>query len=108
MINPLLILLYLSNLPNSFVKQFIYVVRWIFISTMVEWIFYKEGKIFFYRGWTIGWSMLIYIKMYLFCLLLNKKPILTLFLSIIDTIFLLLKFKIPVRKNLRKQFRNWI
>ena len=107
-INPLLILLYLSNLPNTFVKQFIYVVRWIFISTMVEWIFYKEGKIFFYRGWTIGWSMLIYIKMYLFCLLLNKKPILTLFLSIIDTIFLLLKFKIPVRKNLRKQFRNWI
>ena len=36
-INPLLILLYLSNLPNTFVKQFIYVVRWIIISTLVEW-----------------------------------------------------------------------
>ena len=44
-INPLLILLYLSNLPNTFVKQFIYVVRWIIISTMVEWLFYKERKI---------------------------------------------------------------
>ena len=107
-INPLLILLYLSNLPNTFVKQFIYVIRWFTISTLVEGLFYKEGKISFYRGWNIGWSMVIYIKMYLFCLLFNKKPILTLILSIIDTIFLLLKFKIPVRKNLRKQFRNWI
>ena len=107
-INPLLILFYLSNLPNTFVKQFIYVVRWITISTMVEGLFYKEGKIAFYRGWNIGWSMVIYIKMYIFCLLFNKKPILTLILSIIDTICFLLKFKIPVRKNMRKQFRKWI
>ena len=108
MINPLLILLYLSNLPNTFVKQFIYVVRWITISTMVEWLFYKERKILFHRGWTIGWSMLVYIKMYIFCLLLNKKPFLTLILSIIDTICFLIKFKIPVRKNMRKQIRKWI
>ena len=107
-INPLLILFYLSNLPDTFVKQFIYVVRWIIISTMVERLFYKEGKIAFYRGWNIGWSMVIYIKMYIFCLLFNKKPILTLILSIIDTICFLLKFKIPVRKNLRKQFRKWV
>ena len=106
-INPLLILFYLSNLPNTFVKQFIYVVRWIIISTLVEGLFYKEGKIAFYRGWNIGWSMVIYIKMYIFCLLFNKRPILTLILSIIETICFLLKFKIPVRKNLRKQFRKW-
>ena len=53
-INPLLILLYLSNLPNTLVKQFIYVVRWITISTIVEGLFYKKGKIAFYRGWNIG------------------------------------------------------
>src|SRR4051812_34920162 len=107
-INPLLILLYLSNLPNTLVKQFIYVVRWIIISTMVEWLFYKKGKIVFYHGWNIGWSIVIYIKMYLFCLLLNKKPILIMNLSIIDTICFLLKFNIPVRKNMIKQVRKWM
>ena len=107
-INPLLILLYLSNLPNTFVKQFIYVIRWITISTLVEWIFYQRGKSFFYRGWNIGWSIVIYIKMYLFCLLFNKKPILIMNLSIIDTICFLLKFNIPVRKNMIKQVRKWV
>jgi hypothetical protein len=107
-INPLLILLYLSNLPNTFIKQFFYVVRWIITSTMVEVLFKNKKKIAFYRGWNLGWSMAIYIKMYIFCLLLNKKPILTLILSIIDTICFLLKFKIPVRKNMKKQIRNWI
>ena len=84
MINPLLILLYLANLPNTLVKQFIYVVRWITISTMVEWLFYKKGKISFYHGWNLGWSMVIYIKMYIFCLFFKKKPFLTLILSIIE------------------------
>ena len=79
---------------------------WLGGSPFPRWsngLFYKKGKIAFYRGWNIGWSMVIYIKMYIFCLLFNKKPILTLILSIIDTICFLLKFKIPVRKNLRKQ-----
>ena len=43
-INPLLILFYLSNLPNTLVKQFIYVIRWFTISTLVEWTILSRGE----------------------------------------------------------------
>ena len=86
-INPLLILFYLSNLPNTFVKQFIYVVRWIIISTMVEWTILSRGENCL-LSW-LDYRMVnghLYKNVHYFVYCLNKKPILTLFLSIIDTI----------------------
>lgn len=105
-INPLFLLLFLSKFPNSLLKQIIYINKWVAISIIIEWLFLKNKAVVFYRGWNLGWSLGIYIKMYLFSLLLKKKPCLTILLSIGCTVCFLIKFKTPVRKNMRKQFKG--
>lgn len=98
--NPLLILLFLSNFPNNLSKQFFHVAKWVIISTIIELIGLKTGWIAFKRGWSIGWSALLYIKMYSYSFLFQKHKISVLLFSIMTTITAMLVFKVPLRKQL--------
>ncbi|NIK11724.1 hypothetical protein FHR85_001107 [Alkalibacillus almallahensis] len=100
---PLLILLYLSNVPKSLSKQIVYICKWIIVSMFVEFIGQKLKLISFYNGWNLYWSILIYTKMYIYSMLMVKKPLLTWMISIVSTIFFLLMFKVPVKNNLKMQ-----
>ena len=93
-INPLLILLYLSNVPKPFLKKVIYISKWVLIST-------------FDHGWHLGWSMCIYIKLYIFSLLMIKRPLLTWTFSIISTVYFLYIFKVPLKKNMKEYLKEW-
>ena len=107
-ISPLLILLYLSNIPKTFPKKVNYISKWVVISTFIEWIGKKKFKmLFFDNGWHIGWSMLIYIKMYILSLLMIKRPLLTWIISIISTVHFLYIFKVPLKKNIKEYLKEW-
>ena len=107
-INPLLMLLYLSNVPKSFLKKVIYISKWVLISTCIEWIGKKKFKmLFFDHGWHLGWSMCIYIKLYIFSLLMIKRPLLTWIFSIISTVYFLYIFKVPLKKNMKEYLKEW-
>jgi len=95
LIMPLLILLFLSNRPRSLPQKISYVLKWTIGSSVVELIGHKLHAISFYHGWRIGWSTLLYLKMYTFCELILVKPWLTMVLSIGSTIFFLQKFNVP-------------
>jgi len=107
-ISPLLILSYLSTIPDSIGKKFLYTGKWIASSTLVEWMGQRIFKvIFFDNGWHLGWSMLVYVKMYFLSYLMTKKPLLTWILSFLSTIFFLIRFKVPVIHNLKDYQKEW-
>ena len=107
-IDPLLILLYLSDIPKPFLERVIYISKWVVISTFIEWIGKKKFKmLFFDNGWHIGWSMWIYIKMYICSLLMIKRPLLTWIISIISTVHFLYIFKVPLKKNIKDYLKEW-
>ncbi|MET3683230.1 hypothetical protein ABID56_001321 [Alkalibacillus flavidus] len=104
---PLLILLYLSNLPVSLSKQIVYINKWIIISIFVEFIGQKLKMISFHNGWNLYWSILIYIKMYTYSILMINRPLLTWVISTASTISFLIMFKVPVKHNVQTQLKEW-
>lgn len=104
LINPLLILLFLSSFPKSLLKQIIYILKWLSITSSVEWFALKKYKaIFFQHGWNMWWSALVYLKMFVFSYLLTKKPVLTVGLSTFSILFFLIVFKIPLRNEILRK-----
>ncbi|TWI59902.1 CBO0543 family protein [Halalkalibacter nanhaiisediminis] len=100
-IMPLLILVFLSNMPQSLFKKAFHLMKWIFISLTFEFVGLKKAHaISFYHGWNLKWSSIIYVLMYTFSYLVTRMPIFTSVLSLGFIVFLLITFKIPIRKEL--------
>ncbi len=105
--DPLIMLLFLAKFPKRLYKQILYFTKWVIMSTLVEWVAHKKLQVLYFdHGWNIGWSLLIYVKMYLYSLLLKKNAILTMILSIFSTLFFLIKFKVPVKRNIVLQLEK--
>lgn len=102
-INPLLILYYLSHFPKRIFSKISYVMNWVTISMIVERIGKQLNKIYFANGWNMQWSFFIYVCMFTFSRLILKRPFLTWVLSAIVTISLIKKFKVPVNHHI-----NWM
>ena len=102
-IMPLIVLLYLEHIPSKKGDQFIYIVKWVTSSAVIEYIGQKVFKmIYFDNGWHMGWSICIYAKMYLFSILFKKYPLSILTTSFGFTAYLLYKFKVPLLSNLKE------
>ncbi|RXI98688.1 hypothetical protein DS745_20465 [Anaerobacillus alkaliphilus] len=96
---PLLVLLYLTKFPSTSRQQIQYVINWVIASMFFEVVANKTGTLYFNRGWNFGWSLLLYIKMYLYSYFFRRYPVLVLLMSIVTTISALAIFKVPIRKG---------
>ncbi|WP_066392292.1 CBO0543 family protein [Neobacillus mesonae] len=96
-VTPLIVLVFLSKMPNTLFKQFIYFVRWFTISSAVEYFIHKKHLILYAHGWNVFWSGILYVKMFLYSHLFTKRPILSLFLSLCSTVYFIFKFKVPLK-----------
>lgn len=96
-VTPLLVLVFLSKMPSTIFKKIIHVIRWITISSAVEYFIHKKHLILYAHGWNIFWSGVLYLKMFMYSYLFTKRPILALFLSLYSTIFFIFKFHVPLR-----------
>jgi hypothetical protein len=106
-VNPLMLLLFLTKLPNKISRKMVYISKWITVSLLLEWIGQKKFKmIYFDHGWNIIWSLCIYLKMFILSILVLKKPVFTWAVSFVATVFLLLRFKVPVRKTMQKYMKD--
>lgn len=101
-VTPLLILLYLSKLPNTLSKQIVYIINWVIGSFIVEYGLHNLKMIRFKYGWNVFWSGLLYFKMYLYSHIFTKNPITASVLSLLSIIFLIVKFRVPLTKRLLK------
>jgi hypothetical protein len=96
-VTPILILMFLSKMPSELIKQLEYILKWITISTVVEYFAQKRKLILYAHGWNIFWSSLLYFMMYTYSYLYSRRPSLTLVLSMCSTVFYVIKFKVPLR-----------
>lgn len=99
-VTPSMVLLALSKLPNNLYRKVFHLVFAIGASTMMDYLLVKIRMLKLKRGWSMRWSGLFYIKMYLYNYLLQKRPIHVLFLSVISTLFFVIKFNVPMTKRL--------
>lgn len=95
-IMPLLLSLFLAKSPQSLCRKITYALKWTVGSTLIETTGHKLSAIFFYHGWKIRWSALLYIKMYMFSQLILVKPKLIMILSLLSTVFYVKKFNVPI------------
>ncbi|QFT89658.1 hypothetical protein FIU87_13435 [Bacillus sp. THAF10] len=91
-INTLISFVFLSNYPNPFKKQITYIVKWILIFTLFEWIGVRLGTITHHNGWHMGWSILFNCVMFPMIRIHFVKPLLALILSVFCTLFYLFIF----------------
>lgn len=98
-VTPLLVLVFLSNMPNTLFRQFIHFIHWVTISSAVEYLIHKKHLILYAHSWNVFWSGVLYFKMFLYSHLFTKRPILTLFLSLCSTVYFIFKFNVPLKMN---------
>lgn len=103
-ITPLFILLFLSKMPNE--NQIQYIFQWATGSIILEWIALKQNMITYRYGWTLSWTWLLYMKMYLYSYFYSKKPFLVHIMTIISTMFFGAVFKISFVLKIQSAFKK--
>jgi hypothetical protein len=73
---PLTALIFLSNYPVRFIKQPLYIGKYILIYLGVELILYKMGMMEYDFGWNIWWSLAWNCVMFPILIIHYKKPLL--------------------------------
>jgi hypothetical protein len=96
-VTPLLVLTFLSGMPNSSWNQFKHYLKWVVIATCIEYLVHKKNLILYAHGWNVFWSSILYIKMFLYSHLFTKRPITTLILSFFSTVFFVHKLNVPLK-----------
>jgi hypothetical protein len=89
---PLSVFLYLSTYPTPVKKQVIHILKWVFIYIFVEWIAWKCGRISYYHGWNIWWSLFFDVIMFGMIRLHFVHYLWAIPLSIVFTFFFLIVF----------------
>ncbi|MGM0904701.1 MAG: CBO0543 family protein [Bacillota bacterium] len=98
-VTPFLTLIFLSNLPKEVCNQFFYLIRWVLIASLVEYLAHKKKLILYAHGWNVFWSSILYLMMFICSYLFTKYPINTLVLSLYSTLFYVYKFQVPLRRK---------
>ncbi|NSL53258.1 CBO0543 family protein [Calidifontibacillus erzurumensis] len=93
-IYPMSIFLYLSNYPDdNYFKQAIYIIKWILIFFVIEWLMVKYfSMISHHNGWSLGWSLFFDVVMFVVVRIHYKNPKVALALSVFWAFFYLFVF----------------
>ncbi|WP_420489698.1 CBO0543 family protein [Neobacillus vireti] len=85
---PCSILLYLSNMPQTKTKKLLHIILWIVIYSCLELLWHHFGLVSYNRGWNFWWSLGFDCVMFPLLLLHNKRPYVTLIISLAFVLFL--------------------
>lgn len=95
---PCIIIIFLSNYPKGIKRQIMYMLLFEISLSLIECITYINKGIFYYNGWSLMWSVFLYIGMFPLFRLHYKHPLLgwmVLFVLISGGLFY---FNIPLSK----------
>ncbi|MDF2986492.1 MAG: hypothetical protein K0R50_2002 [Eubacterium sp.] len=89
---PLTAMMFLSNYPDSLGKQVFHILKYIFVYSLIEYIYYLYGMIFYQFGWNFWWSVGWNFMMFSIWSLHYKKPIKAYIISLIIFTFIIILF----------------
>ncbi|CAH1213176.1 hypothetical protein PAECIP111891_03924 [Paenibacillus allorhizoplanae] len=94
---PLSVLLFLSRYPTTTkLKQLMYLLKWVFIYSVVELALQISGRISYGHGWTFWHSVMFDVMMFPMLRLHHTKPLRAYLLSLIIIVVLMWYFKVPL------------
>jgi len=93
---PSTIILFLTYYPKLIKKQMAYILLWVFIYSLVEYISSVLDGFSYSNGWTLGWSILFNCIMFPLLYLHYKKPLWVWPISMALALLVLYIFKIPL------------
>lgn len=95
---PAIAFIFLSHFPEEQGRKkiFLFYVKWIVCSVLIESVYVYFDKITFHNGYAFWMEPFFYTLMYTFIRLHYKHPILTYFLSVIVVLSLIWIFEVPV------------
>ena len=97
---PFAIMLFLSNYPaKSLLKQFGFILLFIGIYSIHEWIALRAGIFDHDNGWNLWWSLLINALAFPFLRLHQLKPVLAIFVFLLCTVGFSVLFDIDILKH---------
>ncbi|WP_205600775.1 CBO0543 family protein [Gracilibacillus sp. YIM 98692] len=96
---PATVLIYLGKFPKKHFNSFIWVIFWVTIYSVIEYINVQYlDLVSHHNGWSMGWSILFNSIMFPMLRLHYKKPIIALLTSIPIILFFVLYFSVPIGK----------
>lgn len=91
-INPLITLLYLSKALSTLPGKLYHTVKWVVLLIIGEWVAFQFGAIIYANGWSLAWSLLFVVVMFLMLWLHHNKTLWALLLSMPCILFYLFVF----------------
>ncbi|WP_281278148.1 CBO0543 family protein [Peribacillus cavernae] len=91
-VNPLVVLTFLSNYPSILKKKITYFLKWTLTFLLIEWGGHQLGMLSYHNGWHFGWSSLFVIIMFPMIRLHHINKLRALILSVIFAVFYLVIF----------------
>lgn len=96
---PSLNLLYLSFFPTETKKKWIYLLKWVVVSLLFEWLLVRFVEFGYNEKYHFWMELPFYFFMYGFIKLHTKRPLLTYGLSILFIAFLIIFFDYSLEKS---------
>ncbi|WP_010283042.1 CBO0543 family protein [Bacillus timonensis] len=95
---PATVLIYLGRFPETKWKKPLWIGLWVFLYVIVEYISLQYFHLItHHHGWSMYWSILFNLVMFMMLRLHQKQPLLALGVSVIWILFLLYMFPIPLK-----------
>jgi hypothetical protein len=96
---PFSVLVYLSTYPEGkrLIRQVWHIVKWILIYSIVEFVGWHMGRVYYEHGWNMWWSFAFDCQMFPMLRLHFKKPILAYIISVPLVAFLVWWFHVPLK-----------
>ncbi|CAG7617841.1 CBO0543 family protein [Paenibacillus allorhizosphaerae] len=96
---PATVLIYLGHYPSEKAKQILYILGWVLLYSMVEFItLHTWNGISHHHGWNIGWSVLMNLITFPMLRLHYKHPLWAWVLSFCAAVLFWITFDLPVEK----------
>jgi hypothetical protein len=88
---PVVFMIYLRYFPDK-KRKFLYVSAWIAYFTILEYLFYQKGLFIYENSWSVGWSFIFNVIMFVVIRIHYKNNLLGLLISLLIIGILLLIF----------------
>lgn len=94
---PASVLIYLGNFPEGKIKPAVWILFWVTLFSMIEYINLRYlNLISHHHNWSIGWSIVFNLIMFLMLRFHYKFPVAALLASIPIVFFFIIYFHVPV------------
>lgn len=98
MIFPAIVLTFLSRYPEKWITQMVWILAWVFVLSLSEYISKLIGTTTYHNGWNFGWSVLFNSITFPIMRLHHSRPLFAWLIGIPIAVFILVFFHFSIEE----------